>query len=467
MPRRKDEIIAIYEKLASGFTPAFLQGKTTSILRPTGRGDVMAARDYIHAAAILAEMYNHLTPAQLEDARVNCLTERDALTILPMAVSFRLKMYSPCLAYRYDELKPKEQLELWNSKDWVFTQKINGNRGILCFMPPTQEYPKGRTFLFSRNYSDVDCSLPEYWKNIYQAFNTTDQTHLKGFTALDVEILFDPQMDLSGKLHEYGIPTDSKLEAMSALLQMNSPQAIEIQKNFYQLHQRHLVTFKLIHPLYFQGVNYTTKTLQHGMQVYDKVIQTHKTKSFNLQPIDRCNGTKEQKEIFLNTIINNNGEGIVAHNAKGSYVTTDNRSKQSWVKLKRSVGAQANKQGMGDTIDGFITGFKLGTPGTANENLVSAFEVSIYLQTAKGMFKHHIANIPNITRDIQIQCTVSDGAGSYTLHPDFYNLVLEMDGQNISKQSRRLTHPRMLRVRTDKTPEMCIYTEAFINSQQD
>ena len=50
-----------------------------------------------------------------------------------------------------------------------------------------------------------------------------------------------------------------------------------------------------------------------------------------------------------------------------------------FVKLKRTVGDAARKAGMGDTIDGWVSGFKLGSKGTANERTVSALEVTVNL----------------------------------------------------------------------------------------
>ena len=55
--------------------------------------------------------------------------------------------------------------------------------------------------------------------------------------------------------------------------------------------------------------------------------------------------------------------------------------------------------------------------------------------------------------------------GEPKMKKEFYGMVVEVDGQAISKVNHRLTHPRMLRYRNDKVPGDCIYSEDFILSQ--
>ena len=103
----------------------------------------------------------------------------------------------------------------------MFTEKENGIRGWII-------HSKGQTKFFSRNYSDVDCSVPEYWDNVYQTpnFPETDTW------VFDCEVKFDGGYLLQEELKKFGLATDSKLEAMASLLQMHSKDAIEIQRKF-------------------------------------------------------------------------------------------------------------------------------------------------------------------------------------------------------------------------------------------
>ncbi len=432
------------------------------ILKPTGRGGVFAARDYVAANALLAECIK----AGLDFSKVTYDT--DLWDALHPATKFRLRMYTPCLAARYDELKPAEQQKLFNDKSWRFLEKINGCRCVLIVH-------KGKVFAYSRNYSDKDCGLLEYWSNIDQQV-TWDE----GVFAIDTEIKFEPGVDISEDLEHLGITTSSPLEAMVALLHTYPEEAVKIQQKFRAKYGTELVTFRLIAPLYFEGKNYLKRTLGEGKEVYDKCVEFGQSIGLNLKPIAMCNGTKEEKEIFLNTILNEGGEGIVAHYDKGSYCTSENRSKTSFIKLKRAVGSD-NMAGMGDTIDAWVSGFKMGSNGTANEGIIGALEFSCFVNNNGKIFEHVIAMVPNITREQAILATVNDATGLYpqevtmsdgsvkwfSLNPEFHHLVGELSGQSFSSKSRRLTHPRLLRWRLEKDWTSCTLTKEFIESQMD
>ena len=403
MALRKADLIALFEQGTIGCSQQF----TKSILKATGRGDVYAARDYIKANCLLAEL-------RKEGIDVRDLTtEAEALLKLHPAVRYRLGIQTPCLAFRYDELKPPQQEGVFNDKNFVFLEKENGVRGTLIIY-------KGETFLFSRNYSDKDCALCEYWGNVYQE-PLIDQDEI---LVMDVEVKFEVGDVLREELLTYGIQTESKLEAMSALLQMNQFEALQIQSKFKEGTGKDLITFRMIAPLYFKGVNYLKKTLGEGMDVYDEVIAYARECKLNVKPIKRCEGSKEEKEIFLDTIIQEGGEGIVAHYRKGSYNTTDKRSKTSYIKLKRSVKSTMLKAGIGDTIDGWISGFEMSGKGTANEGLVGSVKVSINLITTSGHIREHvIAQVANLTLETKKEMTVVDSLGVVSLNEMFLNQV--------------------------------------------
>lgn len=445
---KKDDLVSLWNQQSQGLSKELM----SKLLIPTGRGGVYASRDYVKANSIVATVMNQNPLVDLSTFK----DLKELLLAIDSSTRFKLKYYSPCLSYRYDELKPDAQKQVFTDPNWVFTEKENGVRGWII-------YNKGVTKFFSRNYSDKDCSVPEYWGNIFQF-----PSFPEGVTvAFDCEVRFDAGFLLDEELERFGLTTDSKLEAMSSLLQMNQEGALEIQRKFKEDKGFDLISFRVIHPLFFKNINFIDRPLGEGMKYLDELIEYCQKGGINAKPIQRCEGNKEQKEAFLDSIINTGGEGIVAHYKLGKYNTTDNRTKDSFLKLKRSVGAQASGQGMGDQIDGWISGFKLGTPGTANEGLVSAFEVSIILMDSGGNTKDHvIAYVPNITREMQLEITeVIDGKPQ--MKKDMYGMVVECDGQAISKVSKRLTHPRMIRMRADKDKYSCIYTESFIESQID
>lgn len=447
MPLRKQDLVDMFEENSLGFSDSFKK----QILVPSGRGGVFAARDYIHANAVLAMLKKY----NVEPSDVK--SKDDLKNLLPRAVNFRLNAYTPCLAYRYDELKPKDQNKLFDNKDYVFTEKENGCRGWFI-------HADGKSYLFSRNYSDVDCSLPEYWANISQDVKFPEGT----IFAADVEIKYEPDYDLVKEMTSFGVATESKLEAMSALLQTYPETACDIQKKYKEHTGKDLVYFRMIHPLYYKGKNFLKRRLKEGKEVYDEVIEFAQSCGLNLTPIKHCYGSKEKKENFLNTIIEAGGEGVVVHNLNSYYCTSENRDKDCFIKIKRSVGQTAAHEGMGDCIEGWISGFKLGSDDTANEGLVAAFEVSCYMRRRDGsMKKHVIAYTPNITLEMKKDCTVKDEEGNPVLSEEYYNRVVEVNGQAISRQSMRLTHPKFIRFRMDKSAEECIYSEEWLESQMD
>ena len=337
----------------------------------------------------------------------------------------------------------------------VHNCKQNGVRGVFI-------YSAGRSVLYSRNYSQKDCSLPEYWKNVAQEF--------KGDLpfAVDCEVKFEPDCDVQQELERFGLTTDSKLEAMSALLQMESSAAVKLQEEYERIHGKPLIVFRLITVLYYNGKDYRKRPLGEAYAVESEVVKYATERGLNLAQIKKVKGTRADKEAFLDAMLEQGEEGVVFHNLKSRYITTENRDRNGFVKLKRSVSDTLAKNGMGDTIDGFITGFTMSKPGTADEGLIGSYEISAYIKDAKGnKRKQVIAYVPNIPREQKIQFTTMDAEGNPTLEPMLYGQVVEVNGQEVSRVSKRLTHPRLLRMRYDKNEEDCVYTEEFWNSQMD
>lgn len=455
--RKKD-----LEDLFTGMSMTLNPKVAKEILPVTGRGGCSAARDYIQANCLLSE-YLKANPQYSNFSHI--ATKDDLWKGLHPSTAFRLRHFTPCLAARYDELKESEQKNLFDNPDWTFTEKINGCRGWLIIY-------KDEIHLFSRNYSDSDCSLLEYWSNIYQTPTTGDFIY-----AIDVEIKFEPGVDISQDLEELGIATDSPLEAMVALLHTYPESARAIQEKFKSLYNKDLIVFRLIAPLYFNGRNYINRSLGEGQDVYADCVRFGQSIGLNVQPIKRTNGSREEKEIFLNTILNNSGEGVVAHYRKGAYCTSENRSKTSFIKIKRSISSTST--GMADSIDGFVSGFKMGSLGTANEGIIGALEFSIKVLNGSTEYTHTIAIVPNITREERKLATWNNADGLYpqewkdsmgnshwvSLNPDFGGLVGELDGQALSAVSRRMEHPRLIMWRPERSPESCIYTQEWLDSQ--
>lgn len=451
---KKDQLINLFTVMSSTLP------LNVTVLKGTGRNGAVVSRDYYKAIGLISE-YNKANPQY--NGLLSHITSCDDLWKgLHPATAFRLHMDTPCLALRYEELKESEQNALFDDPSWEISEKINGCRAIVFVCPD------GRWFVYSRNVSDTDCSLLEYSKNIMMSPKTPNS-----FYAIDTEIVFQPGVDISSELKHYGLVTDSQLEATVALLHMLPEKAIEVQQKFYESHGRDLFTFKLIAPLYVEGKNYIKRTLGEGMEVYNRTIEIGQSLGLNVEAINHHHGTRAEKEIFLDTIINNGGEGVVFWNHAGNYCTSENRSKTSFIKLKRKVGST----GMGDTIDGFVTGFTRGTLGTKNEHKIGAIEFSIYVQDSmKTKVIGYVSGIDDATRNLFTwnnaegvnpqEYVGSDNQTHFiSLNPDALNMVAELSGQALSSVNQTLEHAKLIMWRTERSAESCVYSQEWIDSQ--
>lgn len=450
MLRRKEDLVALFEEARSEFPEQFMN----DILKATGRGGSFAARDYVRALRLIACLRQE--NISMEDIATLQKYE-DAKKFIHPAVWFRHSYDSVNLAARFDQLKEPEQRAILESEDWIASEKEDGFRvWLIAYNRPGH---RPGVWMFSRNYSDVDCSLCEYWDHVYQTISVPDNT----IFVADCECVYTGDVNI---LSNYGLVAETQLQAVTSMAQMNAPQSLGIQKQYLLDTGKHFFTFKLIHPLYFNGKSYTKRTLGEGIDVYDDAVKFGQSMGFNIIPILRCKGSSEEKQAFLDSILSRHGEGVVFWNRNGYYTASENRDKTSWVKLKRSVTATLNKEGLGDSIDAFITGFKMSTEGTSREGLIGALECSIMLMEADGsVHPHVISYVPGLSLELAKQATIIGVDGKPALHPDFYNKVVELDGQDISSKSLRLSHPKLLRWRFDKSKTECVYTRQWIESQ--
>ena len=452
----KDELVSLFETRTQ-----FLSSKVkTQILPKTGTpSNPHASRDYIRANALLSEYFKFTkqTPKDLS----SITDSKELWDVLPLPTRFRLAYYTPCLCAQYDSLKPAEQKALFESSDWLATEKENGIRGWLFLH-------EGKVSLFSRNYSSVDCSLLEYSDNMW--FPKASEFPKDVTLCLDVEIKWEPGVDVAPIMDELGITTDSPLEAIGGLLQTYPEEALKIQQKFYNIYHTPVLAYRVIHPLIYKNKNYINLPLGVGQDVYDEVIDYAQSIGLLVKPIPRCRGNAAEKEAFLNTCLET-GEGLVFHNRLGNYCTSEKRSKTSFVKLKRSVSSAHTK--VSDTLDAFVVDYTMKNDPVVGPVIVS-YDLAIFVDREDGtQYQKTIARVTNIPRDIRVQTTKKGADGVlprefegevYSLNPAFYHMVYEVDGQAFSSRSGRLEHAKVLRPRTERDYRSCIYTQSFIDA---
>lgn len=385
-----------------------------------------------------------------------CQTLDEVYKLIDPLVRFRLKAgYGPMLCSRWDGLKPKDQEALYGP-EMLWTEKCNGVRVWLMYMSDGEKILQR---IISRNYSVDDFGCPDYHRNVAQPLKA-----IKTVYVADCEIMFTPGSDETARaaMESLGLSTDSTLELMSALLQTYPEEAQKIQNQYKAQTGQDLVTFRLIHPIYVDGANCLKVTLGEGMKYYKRCVELGREIGWNVKPIKMCKGSKEEKQIFLETILNEGGEGVCVHNMKGHYSTSENRGKD-FVKIKRSLQQHS---GLDDTVDGFVTGFKMSNENAGNAGLIGSLEFSFYMQKDDGtLVKHVCAFAPNLPLEMKKAITITDPlTGEVSMRQDMYNQVAELNGQEFSAKSLRMEHPAIVRFRSDKRPDECVYTEAWVRA---
>lgn len=354
-------------------------------------------------------------------------------------LNYRLSMESPALCFLSTHLRPEEYERLFTSGDIVFEEKANGCRMIVSYHP---DY--GFEF-YSRNVSVTDYLPVCYTKQVYMGDDS-----LKGlFPAfvLDTEIL-SRDANISTVLGKRGVVTETVLQACTALLSLNPEESIAIQKELCSP-----LAFWAFDCLYYDGEELRCTTYRNRRGFLARIMP--KLKELGL-PFFKIKAVRENKKEYLESIWEQGGEGVVCKNIYGAYLDRESRSRDGWVKIKKTASGT-----MGDTIDGVVTGFDLGDEGKGFENLVGSLTISVPFVKKDGTeVLHPIARVPNIPLEKRREITILDEKGVPTLDPKYFGKVVEVDGQSISARALRLVHPRLINWRLDKTLENCrSYTE--------
>ena len=430
--KKKQDWVAKFEELSSNFP-----NLDRSELLPKETADY-----YYRAVALLQEaslVNSNFGATKLSELRMNS------------TAAFRLQYITPCLAVSDGDLKEDKREELFTSNRWVFTHKRNGVRGWLIKFG-------GFVALYSRNYSQEDGRLLHYEEHLSPILCNLHTLPID--FVIDVEVEMASDVDIS-VVKDLGLTT-SPLELVVGLLGMLPHTCMRTLIDYHARTERHLINFNLIAPLVWKGGNFINRRLMESFRCRESVVTELKPFLPELFDIDMCLGSKEEKVEFLERLLASGAEGVVAHNLDGFYNTGVNRKRDVFVKLKRSV----NKTSMrNESMDGWISGYELGTKGTKNENRIATLELSVNLfDSVKQTWSiHKIARVAGLTDKVVAE--ISDySAAVPVLKSEMYDRVVEVDGQSISHINWRLTHPRFIRFRDDKSKDACQLTTEFIEN---
>lgn len=365
---------------------------------------------------------------------------------VPESLSAILQIESPMLCQRMNVLSEEEQENIWNSENWVLEEKEDGARFINI-------WGMGKPDFYSRNISVEDFLPVNYQDNVY--LPNVDLTKIKDKFILDSEIV-STNPNVSTIMGKKGVITESQLQAVTALLAMNSEDSIAIQAK-----EDCPLQFKIFDCLYFNGEWLIDKPLIERipfmMKAFDQLVEAGVN-------VARPRSAYQNKKAFYKTIISMGGEGCIAKNLFSPYIASNSRSRHGFVKIKRTMSETSNMLGIGDTIDAFVTGFEPADENKSWAGLVGALEFSVLLRNFNGDIKQHkIARISAIPMDLREQMTeVVDG--KVTLKSEWYGKVASIDGQCISARSHRLKHAVLSDWRPDRSAETCIMDEDFMLS---
>lgn len=378
------------------------------------------------------------------------------LKSIPKNLKYRLSMKAPMLAFQYTNLKAEEKEAIWSDPRWMLTEKENGVRGVMVYSP------REGLSLYSRNVSVEDFLPVEFTDKLLHTIKAGDFPHS---FVLDVEIKSTNPNIATYLAHKKGVETETELQAVAALMQINSEDSWEIQRVHEADQDEHLLEYKVIDVLYWPPAGDLRKLpYRERRQCYGSAVEAVAAVGMNVKPILSCSGTADEKKAFHQGILDRGGEGTVAVNLDTLYNDKNTRGRAEWVKIKRSVSGAMQDEGLGDTIDGWIGGFEEADDMKGWGGMVGALLVYTLLRMDDGTETEHcIAKVTNIPLSMRRQITDTVD-GKVSLKSEFYDVVVEVDGQAISPRAMRLTHPRIVRFRSDKSKWECTLDEGFLRS---
>ena len=370
-----------------------------------------------------------------------------------------LTLDSPMLALQQKDKKLDNVRDLlWeDDNNWVFEEKIDGCRCMLCY---DRDYGWD---MYSRNKSVKDCLPISYrTKLLMPQINQEilDRYNIKSF-ILDTELV--PLNKQINNLNDgTTVVADTQLNLVTSILGSLDDLSHKIQ----EANPLKFIAFDMI---MLNNKWMTSVKLFDRDKTLNSMIAILKRAGMDVR-LEKVQTTLVDKRHFYEHILSCDGEGVVAKDLNSTYDVLGKRAGE-WIKIKRTVSQSILMEKLGDTIDAFITGFKEGTPGTANEGKVGALEYSVYLTDDNDNYIldehnepviHHIATISGITDELRSLLTARDEYGNVKLNPNFYGKVATIDGQDISSRNYRFAHAVFKGWRPDRSVSSCKMRKSFL-----
>ena len=264
----------------------------------------------------------------------------------PPALDAVLSLESPMLCFRYTGLKPEEQAALWSSSEWVFEEKIDGLRVFVILADGALHF-----------YSPRQLSPRDYFPVQYVSVLHSTETNLLAFDSfvLDCEVTCEDPM-LRMRLSRLGVPAESDAQAVSSLLVLPPSESMKLQREGCGL------VFHAIDVLNVNGLDTTPLTFRQRRRGLRTLVGDLKESGMNVVLPETWEGEALKRSKY-EEIVSRGGEGVVAKHTSSQYIPRTTRKRDGWVKVKRVATKSLTSTRLGDTLDAWVSGARVGEDG--------------------------------------------------------------------------------------------------------
>jgi ATP-dependent DNA ligase len=309
----------------------------------------------------------------------------------------------PMLLSDWGDLSPDEAEAIEQDQhSWAVQPKEDGVRALL-------HVERHGIRVTSRNYSETTFRLSEYQDNLPHL--AEGMTGLAG-TILDGELVCPLPVIDTGDTR-----TQTSLQAAVAVLATHPDNARKIQSE-----QGAQLRFHAFDVLCFRDADATGQSLAERLKLLAEALA--QADNPFLVEVSTC---VVGKLAVHQSVLQAGGEGTVWKRLDQPYES--GRRVRHWVKRKRGM-----------VVEGFVTGFKPGTPEKGNGQLVGAVEFSVRQATGAVV---PIAWVSSWTYAERQEMTQLDPEGRVTLNPSYLGRRARIAGQDLAARSQRLRHARL------------------------
>jgi ATP-dependent DNA ligase len=304
----------------------------------------------------------------------------------------------------WNDLAPEEADAIESDHHaWGVQEKRDGVRALV-------HIGTGTVRITGRTISEVTYRLSEHQDNVPHL--TIGLDHLAG-TVLDAELLCP-----KARVQTDSCTTETPLQATVAILATDPGNAARIQNDQHARLELH--AFDVVRS---RGRDLTSWPLFERLSELSRIVE--EARHPHLRPVPTA---VVGKRNFHERVIAQGGEGTVWKLLDRPY--EPGRRVRHWLKRKRCVEAEV-----------VVTGYKVGSAGRGNHDMVGAVEFSSL--SPDGSLQP-FAWVSSWTDREREAMTVRE-KGTVGLHPDYMGRRAIVTGQDESARSRRLRHARFKR----------------------